>query len=121
MKLVGKRGPDAFAVDARATLHVETVVAQPARRDQLAHLRIARMEPVPGPVEGEAVDQVGAAEAPQPVLGFEQRAARADLARAGHAGQPAAHHDGSPTRAHTLPRLITIFRGHSLALPGTRC
>ena len=51
MKLVGKRGPNSFTIDARAPLHLEQVSAEPAFLDQLAHLRIARVQPVPGPVE----------------------------------------------------------------------
>ena len=103
MELVGKRGPDAFTVDSGAPLDVEQISAQPMTGDQIAHLRIARVQPVAGPVEGEPLDHFGATETAHPVFRFEQRARASDLPRAGEAGKAAADHDGSPTRAHKHP------------------
>ena len=103
MELVRKRGPNAFTVDPRAPLHVEQVSAQPAPGDQIAHLRIARVQPVAGPIEREAFDHFGAAEPADPVFGLEQRARAAELPRAREAGEAAADHDGSPTPAHKHP------------------
>src|SRR2546430_15738326 len=100
MELVGKGRPDAFTVDPGAPLHVEQVPGEPPLLDRLAHLRIARVQPITGPVERKAVDHVRAAEPAQPILRFEQRATVAQLARAGQSGEAAAHHAGSPTPAH---------------------
>src|SRR5712664_1728030 len=114
MELVGKGRPDAFTVDPGAPLHREQVPGEPPLFDRLAHLRIARVQPVAGPVEGKAIDHVRAAEPAQPILGFEQRATLAQLARAGQAGKAAADHDGSPTPAHistpAVPRKPLAFR-----------
>src|SRR2546427_2925552 len=105
MKLVGKRRPHALAVDPRAPLDGHEVSGEQPLLDRLAHLRITRVQPVSGPVEREALDQIGAAEAPEPILRFEEDATVPELPRAGQAGQSAADDDGSPTPAHITPRL----------------
>src|SRR3954469_2666935 len=113
MKLVGKRRPDPFTEDPGAPLHVDPVPREPALLDRLADLRIARMQPVTGPVERKSVDDVGAAQATEAVLRFEQRASVAELARAGHPREAAAHDDDSPTPAHKhppVPRKLPAFR-----------
>src|SRR5919201_3710401 len=102
MKLVGKRGPDALTVDPGAPLHVEQVSLEPPLGDQLAHLGIAGVQPVAGPIEGEAVDHFGAAEPADPVFRLEHRAAAAELTRAAEARQSAADDDRSPTPPHML-------------------
>src|SRR5437762_10399211 len=103
MKLVRKRGPDALTVDPGAPLHVEEVSGEPLLRDQPAHLGIARVQPMSGPVERETVDYFGPAEPADPIFRFEHRACVAELPRAAEARQSSADDDGSPTPAHKHP------------------
>src|SRR6266446_1167018 len=111
MKLVGKRRPDAFTVDPRSPLDLQQIAGEPSLLDGLAHLRIARVQPVPGPVEGKSFDHFGAAKSAQAILRLEQRARLPQLEGARKSGESAADDDGSPTPPHRHHACTTKRRG----------
>src|SRR6266436_8539184 len=121
MKLVGKRRPDAFTVDPRSPLDLQQIAGEPSLLDGLAHLRIARVQPVPGPVEGKSFDHFGAAKSAQTILRLEQRARLSQLEGARESGESAADDDGSPTPPHRHPPVPRNGGGVSLAGAGSRC
>src|SRR5438477_12930465 len=90
MVLVGKFAPDAFTVDDCAALDLEQVVAQPPFPDELLHLRIASVEPMPGEIEREPVDDFGARQSADAILRLEQREPAPELSRTRQPGQAAA-------------------------------
>src|SRR6266478_3367810 len=117
MKLVGKRRPDAFTVDPRAPRDVHQISGKPPILDGLAHLWVARVQPVPGPVEGKSFHHVGAAKSAEPIFRLEQRAFLPQLERARESGESAADDDDSPTPPHKhppLPRNGGAFRWRAL-------
>src|SRR3954467_14636532 len=103
MKLVGKGRPHALTADPRAPFDRRQIAGEPALLDRLAHLRIARVQPVSGPIERKPLDLIGAAKAAKPVLRFEEDAGVSELQRTAQTSESAADDDGSPTPAHKHP------------------
>ena len=120
VELVGKCSPHTLAVDERAALHFEDVSRQPALGDELAHVRIAGMQPMAGPIEGKPRDLIGPHQPAHPILGLQDGEIRSQLARAGEAGEPSAHDDGLAGPGHG-PASITKRRDLSLADPLPGC
>src|SRR5712671_5906256 len=105
MMLVGKFGPDTLTVDEGAALDLEQVAAQPALGDELAHPRLACVEPVSREIERKSVDHFGARQSADAVFRFEQRESVLELASTRESGKTTAG-DHDVGERHRLTHLL---------------